>query len=160
MDSFKIFLHLDSRKLQIVSNPMVDNDPVLLNKAKQISFDKFISYVLDYGEKYHQPLKELTDNIVINVNRGNKKNAKIQDKFRKLESKMSSNIFAKYVLMRLKTDYLSTRAEGEKTRTNIKIAIIENNLKKKYESDLGALEKLISFIKNDFCEVSHENRRF
>ena len=47
------------------------------------------------------------------------------------------------------------KAEGEKTHTNIKIANIENNLKKKYESDLGALEKLITFINNDFYEVNN-----
>lgn len=157
MDSFTIYLHLDSRKLQIVSTPMVDNNPVLLHKTKTISFDKFISYVLDYGEKYHQRLKELTDYIVINVNRGNKNNAKanIQDGFRKLESEMTSNSFAKKILIRIQTDYLSAKAEGEKTHTNIKIANIENNLKKKYESDLGALEKLITFINNDFYEVNN-----
>ena len=157
MDSFTIYLHLDSRKIQIVSTPMVDNNPVLMHKSKQISFDKFISYVLDYGKNYHQRLKELTDYIVKNVNRGNKNNAKakIQDRFKKLESEMSSNSFAKNVLIRIQTDYLSAKAEGEKTHTNIKIANIENNLKKKYESDLGALEKLFSFINNDFYEVNN-----
>ena len=46
MDSLTVFLNLDSRKLYIVSTPMVDNDPVLLHKTKQISFSKFIKVII------------------------------------------------------------------------------------------------------------------
>ena len=71
---------------------------------------------------------------------------------------MSSNSFAKKCFDQKFKQIICLQKQKEKTH-KYKIANIENNLKKKYESDLGALEKLFTaFINNDFCEA--DNSRF
>ena len=94
MDSLTVFLNLDSRKLYIVSTPMVDNDPVLLHKTKQISFSKFISSIFEYEEKYVQIVQELTDEITKYVNSKGETVSDINKKLLDLEHKMSDNLFA------------------------------------------------------------------
>ena len=88
---------------------MVDNDPVLLHKTKQISFSKFISSIFEYEEKYVQIVQELTDEITKYVNSKGETVSDINKKLLDLEHKMSDNLFALIVLNIIKTDFLAAR---------------------------------------------------
>ncbi len=151
MDSLTVFLHLDSRKLYIVSTPMVDNDPVLLHKTKQISFSKFISSIFEYEEKYVQIVQELTDEITKYVNSKGETVSDINKKLLDLEHKMSDNLFALIVLNIIKTDFLAARIKGENKYLNILLSDIERKLEIKYASDSKEIKRLLDFIENDFC---------
>ena len=151
MDSLTVFLNLDSRKLYIVSTPMVDNDPVLLHKTKQISFSKFISSIFEYEEKYVQIVQELTDEITKYVNSKGETVSDINKKLLDLEHKMSDNLFALIVLNIIKTDFLAARIKGENTYLNILLSDIERKLGIKYASDSKEIKRLLEFIENDFC---------
>lgn len=156
MSNINIYLCNDTKTI----NVNIDGKPILLSFRQEVSFNMFLSDVIEFNEKYLHPIKEFTLNIVQNIFFGERENAatNIKQKFHEFETELSSNTFALIVINKIKLDYLHILAKGEEgieRFINLSLSQKEKKLKKIYELDFNAINKLINMIENNFCTTEN-----
>ena len=101
MSNINIYLCNDTKTI----NVNIDGKPILLSFRQEVSFNMFLSDVIEFNEKYLHPIKEFTLNIVQNIFFGERENAatNIKQKFHEFETELSSNTFALIVINKVRS---------------------------------------------------------
>ena len=156
MSNISIYLCNDTKTIKV----NFDGKPLLMSLKQEASFNMFLSNVIEFKEKYLCPIKEFTLYIEKNIYHGERENAatNIKQKFHEFETELSSNTFALIVINKIKLDYLHILAKGEEgieRFINLSLSQKEKKLKKIYELDFNAINKLINMIENNFCTIEN-----